>query len=235
MKSSVVALTISLAASSAAAQEVSVTANLDRNEVGVNETFVLSIEIEGVQRLASQPDLPDVEGFAFFLGSSSSQSVQIVNGRMSASYTLEYRYQATTTGEFEIPPIELEIEGRRYSTAALTVKIVDQPTQPTQPRRRNAFGDDTAVDPEDLFLEASVDRRSAYPGQPVVVEYRIYTRLSVSSYSITRLPSTAGFWVEEFELPPSPVVEEIVRDGKEYASAVIRKVAMYPTSPGTRT
>ena len=52
---------------------------------------------------------------------------------------------------------------------------------------------------------------------------------------MTRLPPTPGFWVEEFELPQQPRVEQVVRDGEAYATAVIRKVALYPTGPGTKT
>ena len=73
-----------------------------------------------------------------------------------------------------------------------------------------------------------------YVNEPVIVEYRIFTRVSVEGYSVTRQPGTAGFWVEELTDPQAPV-EQVVRNGLQYSSAVVRRVALFPASAGTKT
>jgi len=91
------------------------------------------------------------------------------------------------------------------------------------------------VAPEDLFLTAEVSRSRVREGEPLVVEYRIFTRVDVTSYSFTSLPEPQGFWVEELPLPDSPQVEQVVREGIQYTTAVIRRMALVPTGPGERT
>ncbi|NNF29174.1 MAG: protein BatD, partial [Gemmatimonadetes bacterium] len=64
--------------------------------------------------------------------------------------------------------------------------------------------------------------------------YRIFSRVNVESYTITGLPSATGFWTEELEQSDTPEVEQVVRDGQQYASAVVRRVALFPTGPGEK-
>lgn len=215
-------------------QDVSVRGYLSANQVGLNRLFVLNVEISGTQQVDSDPTLPDLDDFAVYLSSGTSTSMQIVNGRTTVSVTLQYRYQAIKEGTFEIGPVEVRAGGKNFSTEPLTITVSASPPA-SQPSTGGGGTDDVEVDPEDLFVTAEASKRSVYENEPVIVEYRIYTRLNVSSYSVLRLPGTAGFWVEEFEQQGSPQVEQVVRDGVRYATAVIRKVALFPTGPGKKT
>lgn len=215
-----------------AAQDVSVRAYLDRSEVGLDQLFVLNVEVNGTQQVDSEPDLPDLSEFATYLGSGTSTSMQMINGRTTVSLTLQFRFQADKEGTFEIGPVEVQAGGETYRTDRLALTVTATPPAP----RTEAPGE-TGLDlrPDDLFVTAEVNRRSVYENEPVIVEYRIYTRVNVDSYSITRLPGTAGFWVEELSEPDAPRAEHVIRDGVEYITARIRKVALFPTGPGTRT
>jgi len=58
----------------------------------------------------------------------------------------------------------------------------------------------------------------------------------VSSYRLTSLPELQGFWSEELDPPRGgPDVERVTRNGSDYATAVIRRIALVPTGSGTRT
>ena len=67
-----------------------------------------------------------------------------------------------------------------------------------------------------------------------MITYKIYTRLSVSSFSIGRLPETAGFWVENYPLPQSPPTTTQIINGRRYTVATIRKMAVFPTTAGKK-
>jgi len=222
-----------LSAAPALAQDVRARAYLSGNEVGLSQQFVLSVEISGTQQVESDPVLPDLDEFSIYLGSSTSSSMQIVNGRTTVSVTLQYRFQATKEGTFEIGPIEVRAGGRTVRTEPLTIVVTANPV-PSQPGPTEPTGD-TGIGPDDLLVAVEVSKDRVYENEPVVVEYRIYTRVDVTSYSVVRMPGTAGFWVEEFPQPPAPQIERVVRNGLEYATAVIRKVALFPTGPGTKT
>ncbi len=226
-----------LAAGALSGQGVTASAHLDRGEVGVGQTFTLNVVLEGVQRFDQDPVLPDLGAFAAFLSSGTQTSVRIVNGRTTVTLTVQYRFQATTEGTFEIGPVTVEAGGETLTTEPLSLRVSSAP--PPAPGAGGAPAgrpaDTGTVGPDDLFLVAEPDKRRVRENEPVIVEYRLFTRVNVNSYGVTRLPGTAGFWVEEFELPQQPQVEQVVRDGVAYASAVIRKVALYPTGPGTKT
>ena len=112
-------------------------------------------------------------------------------------------------------------------TDPLTLRISDGPPGSGTP---GANGD---VAPEDLFVTATASKSQVYVNEAVVVEYRIFTRVAVDGYSVTAQPGTTGFWVEE--LPdPQGQVEQVVRDGLQYNSAIVRRVALFPTSDGIK-
>ncbi|MGW8265140.1 MAG: BatD family protein [Longimicrobiales bacterium] len=216
----------------AGAQEVLVRAYLGQSTVGVGRPFVLNVEVNGSQNLDREPELPDLSAFATYLGSGTSTSMQIVNGRTTVSVTLQLRYQALEEGTFEIPPIQVTVNGEVYETEIVPLTVTDAPPA-AQGQPRNEPGA-PEISSEDLFLTAEASRTRVREGEPLVVEYRIFTRVDVSGYSFTRIPEPQGFWVEELPLPDSPQVEQVVRDGVQYATAVIRRVALIPTGPGER-
>ena len=209
-----------------------VRAYLSQTEVLLNRQFVLNVEISGTQQLDEDPPvLPDLSAFAVYLGSGTSTSMQIVNGRTSLSLTFQHRFQATAEGTFEIGPVTVRAGGRDLRTEPLTIRITDGPA-PTS--RSGLPGADGTVAPEDLFITATASKPRVYVNEPVIVEYRIFTRVDVDGYNITQQPGTTGFWVEELE-DPQARVEQVVRDGLQYTSAVVRRVALFPTGAGTKT
>ena len=209
-----------------------VRAYLSQTEVLLNRQFVLNVEISGTQQLDEDPPvLPDLSAFAVYLGSGTSTAMQIVNGRTSLSLTFQHRFQATAEGTFEIGPVTVRAGGRDLRTEPLTIRITDGPA-PTS--RSGLPGADGTVAPEDLFITATASKPRVYVNEPVIVEYRIFTRVDVEGYNITQQPGTTGFWVEELE-DPQARVEQVVRDGLQYTSAVVRRVALFPTGAGTKT
>lgn len=227
---------LALAALPAAAhaQDIGVRAFLSANQVGVGRQFVLNVEVTGTQQVDGQPELPDMDDFADYLGSGSSSSFQMAGGRTTVSVTYQYRFLALAEGTFEIGPVSVSVGGVSRRTEPVSLVVSDAP----QPPGSAGGTGDPAVDgigPDDLFVETTVSKTRTFENEPVTVEYRIFTRVNVDSYSITTLPQAAGFWTEELEQPEAPQVERVVRDGVEYLTATIRRVALFPTGAGSRT
>jgi hypothetical protein len=216
----------------ASSQEVSVRAYLSPGAtVGVGRQFVLNVEITGTQTLNEQPDIPDLSAFAQFLGSSQQSSMRMVNGRTSISLTVQYRFQAIDEGTFEIPAFGVTVGGQRRTTEVLrlTVASTAPPSSGGEPGREGPVGD------EDLFVTAEATKTRVLDGEPLVVEYRIWTRVDVSSFTLTRVPEPEGFWVEDVTPTGQPQVEQLTRDGQAYTTAIIRRVVLVPTGAGERT
>ena len=228
------AAAVAILALPAGALAQSVRAFLSQNPVPVNGQFVLNVEVSGSQSTDGDPALPDLSAFADYLGSGTSTSMQFVNGRMSTSHTIQYRFLATREGTFEIGPVTVRVDGEDLRTDPLTIEISGAPAAGAGGRggggARAGAGD--GVSSDDLFVTATLSEQQVYVNQPVVVEYRIFTRVDVEGVSAVRQPGTAGFWVEE--LAAGQRQEQVVRNGVQYASQVIRRVALFPTSAGPK-
>ena len=230
----VLALLTSALAPGLSAQEISARAFVSPGTtVGLGSTFVLNVEVTGAQRIDNDPVIPTLTGFAQYLGSGSSTNMQMGSGRTVVSLTIQYQYQALAEGTFAIPPVEVLVGGTALRTEALKLIISSAP--PPQQDRRAAGGGPQEVGPDDLFVTAEASRTTVRDGEPLVVEYRIWTSVDVSQYSFTSLPEPQGFWVEDITPAGQPQVEQRTRNGREYASAVIRRVAIVPTGSGPRT
>ena len=207
-------------------------AYLSQNEIALNQQFVLNVELTGTQQVDQDPPvLPDLSAFAVYLGSGTSTSMQIVNGRTSMSLTYQHRYQATAEGTFEIGAVTVRAGGQDLRTEPLTIRIIDGPAGTA---RSSPGGADGTITRQNLFVTATANKARAYVNEAVIVEYRIFTRVDVEGYNVTQQPGTAGFWVEELA-DAQAGVEQVVRDGLQYASAVVRRVALFPTSAGSAT
>lgn len=212
----------------------SVRAFLSQNPVPVNGQFVLNVEVSGSQSTEGDPALPDLSAFADYLGSGTSTSMQFVNGRMSTSHTIQYRFLATQEGTFEIGPVTVRVDGQDLRTDPLTIEVSPAPAAGAGGGGGAGAGAGAGggISSDDLFLTATLSEEQVYVNQPVVVEYRIFTRVDVEGVSVARQPGTAGFWVEELTAPQRQ--EQVVRNGVQYASQVIRRVALFPTSAGPK-
>lgn len=196
-------------------------------EIGLGASFVLNVEVTGTQDVRRDLQLPDLSAFAQFLGSSTQSSTRMAGGRTTVSFTIQYRFQALTEGTFEIPPFEVGAAGQTFTTEPITVTVSNQPAATSQ--RQEA-----GVGPEDLFITAEASSASVLEGEPLIVEYRIWTRVDVTNFGMTSVPEPEGFWVEDATPEGQPAVEQRTRNGIQYTTALIRRIALVPTSVGTK-
>jgi len=220
---------VAVAAPAAQAQQLSVRAYVTPSTtVAVGRPFVLNVELTGTQSLTREPDLPDLSAFAQFLGRSTQSSVRMINGRSSVSLTIQFRYQALSEGSHTIPSFRVEAAGQLFDTDPVEITISAGAAGPTP-------SEEAGIGADDLFITAEPSKRRVYEGEPLLVEYRIWTRVDVTNFGMTRVPEPEGFWEEDLTPGGQPEVEQRTRNGVQYASAVIRRIGLIPTGPGTRT
>lgn len=217
-------------------QDLQFDASLSRSAVGLNEQFELVLELSGSDASkVPPPDAPDLSSFASFVGSSSSQNVQLVNGRMSVSQAYTYHFVATKEGKYQIPSVSISHKGKTYSTTTAEIEVVKRVnTRPSAPPSMNQPASDQQDLSELLFLEGMPDKKRVYQNEPVIVSYKIYWALQVTNYGITQLPSTVGFWVEEYEEPKRPQMYNENIKGRMFRVAEIKKLALFPQGPGKK-
>jgi BatD DUF11 like domain len=84
---------------------------------------------------------------------------------------------------------------------------------------------------KNIFIRVVTDKNTCYVGQPVLVTYKLYTRLKSES-SFTKNPSLNGFSVIDMQPLPGAdfSVEKI--DGREYNVFLLRRAQLYPLQAG---
>ena len=215
------------------AADISVRAFVDRNLVGVGEQFTLSLELSGSDAGdVSEPAPPGIETFGRYRGSGTSSSIQIINGQMSRTRTINYYYQALSPGNFEISPIVLKHDGAEYRTRPIAMEIVERGSRRSGSSSRAG---ETGISSRDLFVRATASKDRVYQNEAVMLTYKIYTRVNVTGYSLTQIPDKTGFWVEDLlKDQQRPATSNEVLNGIQYTVATIQKMVVFPTSPGTK-
>ncbi len=208
--------------------------------VAVGDQFRL---IYSVNAQASGFTAPVLKDFSVLGGpsQSSSSSMQIINNQVTRSveYSFTYILQANTEGSFTVGPASVNVDGKSYKSNAVTIKVVKGSAP--QPRGGNQGGQGSQqptgeIGARDLFVKASVSKSNPYQGEQIIVTYKIYTRVPVSEYSITKAPGLSGFWTQDL-LKDSKNLNQYREtiDGQEYVVADIKKDAMFAQKSGKLT
>lgn len=222
--------------------DITVQSSVDRTRIGLNQNFTLTVDISGENAgEAGNPQIPDLSDFAVYLGSSgTSQSIQIINNKMSVTLSHSYIFRAVKLGKFTIPSITVTMKGKQYTTQPIAIEVV-KASQPQTNRSRPGTRTPSysqpgnAINEENLFLRVTANKLTAYVNEPVIVSYKLYTRVTVTQYGVNRLPNTAGFWAEDYDLGDQPKIYDEVYKGKKYRVAELKRMALFPTDAGVKT
>ena len=203
-------------------------------EVSLGEQFEITFSINGN---GSSFIGPPITGFSVLSGPnpSTSSNVQIINGQMSQSISSSFSYylQATQIGTFTIPGATITVNGKKFKSNALTIKVVKGQTSSQQQQQSQSGTTVATLGNKDVFLRASVSKNNPVEGEQVIVSYKIYTRVPIPEYGVTKLPSSVGFWAQdllEANYKPKQYAERV--DGQQYAVAEIKKEALFPQKAG---
>ncbi|UCF64233.1 MAG: protein BatD, partial [bacterium] len=221
--------------SSLQAQEIQISASVDRNPVAENEQFVYQVEISGASQNLPDVQLPDFSDFHVVGGPSTSSSVQIINFKISASRTHSVVLVPRKTGAFEIGPARTSYKDKDYAsnTISLTVQQSTGSPSPSGSEPQTGAGD---VDISQLvFLKVIPSKTTAYVNEEMTLQYKIYFRVNISNNEMAKFPEALGCWVEEYPVPRRPSVYSETIQGVRYNVAEIRKVAVFPSRSGKIT
>lgn len=209
-------------ASSAHAQNINVSAQVDSNVVALGSPFQLTVIISGAKKV-EPVQLGTIEGFdADYMG--PSQRISIVNGQYSSSVSLLYSLLPTKVGKFEIPALDVKVENQTLKTSPIPIEVVDQtaglPNQGNQP---------PAVDLSDkIFLELQVPKTDLIISQKVPVKILLFvTGVNISDVQYPQLDTT-GFKLSDYGRPSQ--YQQVI-NGIQY-NIVEFDAALYPTRAG---
>ncbi|MEQ1722214.1 MAG: BatD family protein [Pseudobdellovibrio sp.] len=126
---------LSLVASLVVAADVRVEASVDRNQMGIGDSFVLNISVRSDEDFElGLPQLPKVAGLEVVNsipgGRQSSSSMNIVNGKTKfvsqTSQDYNFVLSPQKEGSFVIPAIDIQINGNSYKTNPIKIDVQEE-------------------------------------------------------------------------------------------------------------
>ncbi|NNE07490.1 MAG: protein BatD, partial [Gemmatimonadetes bacterium] len=154
----------------------------------------------------------------------SSQSVSIVNGRMTSSLQYNYILTPRNKGSFRIGPVTVKQKGKEASTTRIAIEVVEGKTPPANSQRPGGAGSKAS----EVFIRTKVDKNEAYVGEQITLTFQLFSRIRFWADPEYDPPSTIGFWKED--LPPQNSYYTDIK-GDRYRVTEI-KTALFPTSAG---
>jgi hypothetical protein len=221
-------------------QDVNFTASAVPDVLRTGEQFQLVYELNANP---SELEIPELNDFRLLGGpsTSSSSSIQIINGKTtrSVSYSYTYYLQAINEGTFTIPPATARIKKDTYQCNAVKIEVVKGST-PSSPAAKPS--DESAEKPagvinapasENLFIRLHVDKTSAYVGEQIIAWIKIYSKVNLSQVDPNfKGPDFKGFFQQPVEIPALRSLERENVNGDIYGTGILRKVVLYPQRAG---
>ena len=169
---------------------------------------------------------------------SEMSSYQIINGKSSGSSSVTFTYTCTIdkAGSVSIPPATFRIGGKTYKTNSVTIHASGS-TRHTQGGNYQQQGQaittptNGRITAKDLFITVSANKTKVYEQEPIVLTYKIYTRVNLTQLS-GKMPDLKGFLIQEVPLPKNKTFSVESYKGENYQTTKWCQYVMFPQQTG---
>ncbi|MGL4363666.1 MAG: BatD family protein [Bacteroidales bacterium] len=202
--------------------------------VNVGETFRMSfITNSKVDNFIP----PSIEGFRVIAGpaQSTSNSVSIVNGKVTQSTSISFSYtiSAEQEGKFTIGSAKVKHGGQEARTQPFAIECVKE----SNPPQGGSSAQKTAnADGRGIFVNVVLSKREVYLGESLVASTKLYVRgTAVAGIESVKLPVFNGFWTQEMNVPQQIRFERENVKGIVYDAGLLNQQLLFPQQVGELT
>ncbi len=190
----------------------------------VVQNSVFDIRFELTEAEGSNFQSPPFPDFKLVGGPARGSSTMIINGVVSRSESWSYSLLATKTGKFTIGAASVVAGRQKLTTKPLTIEVVAA--------KESVTPGITSTGNEGVLLVAEIEDKKYYPGQQIVLNYRILFRENVQTVNILSEDDYSDFFIQYFSgFSKEPSLVRI--KGVEYTSRIIKSIALYAHQSGT--
>lgn len=210
-------------ASGLLAQDPQFTSIVSANRVVQHSIFEIQFELKNARGEDFTP--PSFENFEVVAGPAIGSSTVIINGQISRGQSWTFSLLAKKPGTFTIGSAYIIAGRKKLATRPVAIEVMAA----NDPGIRSGTSDE-----ESIILRAEVADQKYYPGQQIVMHYRLIYRENIQTVNTISEDDYADFFVQPFNPSgPQATLENI--GGVSYTSRVIKSVALYAHQSGTYT
>ena len=204
-----------------------------KKQVAVGEQFQVSYELNGDGKDFRAPNFTNFEiiGGPF---TSTSSSVQIINGSVSRTntQTFSYHLRAIKEGNYTIPSASITVDKKKITSEPCDITVVAS-SSGSRSYNNTSNNSTTNVGAKDVFLKATPNKKKVYQGEQILLTYNIYYTIPISQLSVSKSPSYSGFWTKDItENDGSLQQSSTIIDGQQYNVATIKEIVLFPQKSG---
>lgn len=210
----------SLGSKDVSAQNPSFSATVNRNAVSINEYFQYSLTLKNTQ---GRIEPPAFEGFQVLQGPSSSQSVQIINGKKSIEYSETWLLKPLKTGTLTLPAARCRAGNGWLESNTVNITVTKDGNSSQAQVEGNA----------DFMVSVELNKKKVFIGEQIQATYKIYSRYSDLRFESIDYSAIDGFWTETLEEDNINWENQAqVINGQQYRVAILKKELLYPQRSG---
>lgn len=188
---------------------------------------------------------PQIDGCRLMYGpaTSTSQSMQIINGVTTSSFTMDYSYtyRAEKEGTYTIPSATVIADGKKLSTDEVKFKVLPADEPQSGGQQGPTVGDidsqspDRPISKNDMFVRIILNKSQAYEQEAIECTLKLYTKYeAITSFVPTTPASYDGFLIDEVQV--QPMLNDIENyNGQNHRTAVLKKSIIFPQKTGSLT
>lgn len=191
-------------------------ATTDARRVLENSYFEVTFTLSNAQGGQFSP--PSFEDFLVVSGPSQAVSTSMINGQVSRTQAYSYTLKPRRTGTFTIGSASIKVSRTTLQTKPLTIEVV-----------KGRKGEPGAA--EQVFIRAEPYTETAYVGQQILLDYKLYTTLDVESFNILEESGYQGFFAQDVRRFNGRVMREVI-NGVQYTTKVLKRIALFPQQTG---
>ena len=218
--------------------------------IGTDETAELKLIVRNADKVQLMKP-PGLKNFILVGEPMREIGVETIAG---AYTSITYLLKPKAKGNYTIAPATILADGKSWQSNAVKIKVVSgrkgnsansnspfsglMPLE--EPEEETTYKDfilkkgDSIPDKinRNIFIKVETNKTSCFVGEPLVVTYKLYTRLKSVSH-MTKPPAFSGFSVIDL-LPLGEdkyVVEKF--NGRDYNMYILRRAQLYPLQAGT--
>lgn len=175
--------------------------------------------------------------------SSKYSSMQIINGKTTSTSSITYTFvlSALKEGSFTIPSAQVVVDGKKYSSNSSKIKVLKGSSTNNKNRGNRGIqsgseptikeSNSTNITKNDFFITATVNKTSVYQQEPIILTYKIYSRVNLQNLS-GDTPDLQGFFSKELDLSKNKTYQTEKYNGDLYRTLVWRKYVLFPQESG---
>lgn len=207
-----------------------------KKQVSVGEQFQVSYELNGDGKDFKSPNFTNFEiiGGPF---TSTSSSVQIINGSVSRTntQTFSFHLRAIKEGVFTIPSASITVDRKKITSEPCEINVTASATSSGN-YSSNTSNSTNTNNKKEVFLKATPNKKKVYQGEQLLLTYNIYYTIPISQLSVSKSPSYSGFWTKDISDNDGSLQQSsTIIDGQPYNVATIKEMVLFPQKAGELT